>query len=305
MSVGKSIRVYLADGTVSGIRHGEVANWTGQAIACPRRRFAELKQWDEVRRPGVYFLYGVDEETGQDQVYIGEAEIVADRLSNHVGNKDFWGEVIAFTSKDENLTKGHVRYLESRLVQLATDAKRDALENTARPQLPSLPRADRDAMEEFLDGVRLLLGVLGHKTLEPLVSAARSGGAVVEGAGVVIPAGSEPLTLASRTLKARALQTDEGIVVLAGSEAVTEAQPSISAGYRALREKLIAQGILVAADGKMRFTQDQLFSSPSQAACVVVGHAINGRDAWRTSDGRTLSQLEAVDMEKLKEKLGL
>ena len=40
MSFGKTIRIYLADGTATGIRHAELVNWTGQAIVCPRGRLA-------------------------------------------------------------------------------------------------------------------------------------------------------------------------------------------------------------------------------------------------------------------------
>lgn len=36
MSIGRNIRIYLKDGSTSGIRHAEIANWTGQAIACCR-----------------------------------------------------------------------------------------------------------------------------------------------------------------------------------------------------------------------------------------------------------------------------
>jgi len=170
MSTGKTIRIYLADASVSGIRHAEIVNWTGQAISCPRTRFAELKEWPQVQRLGVYFLFGVDEDLGRDVLYIGEAEIVIDRVSSHISGKDFWSELVTFTSKDDNLTKGHVRYLEARLVQLASDAGRYVVKNATSPQLPSLPRADRDAMEEFIEGIRTLLGVLGHRALEPLTS---------------------------------------------------------------------------------------------------------------------------------------
>jgi hypothetical protein len=57
MPIGKSIRVFLADSTVAGIRFAEVVNWTGQAIACPRSRLGELMTWPEVAKPGVYFLF--------------------------------------------------------------------------------------------------------------------------------------------------------------------------------------------------------------------------------------------------------
>jgi hypothetical protein len=56
MAFGRKVTIYLADGAPSGIRHVEIANWSGQAIACPRRRLNELKDWSEAQRPGVYFL---------------------------------------------------------------------------------------------------------------------------------------------------------------------------------------------------------------------------------------------------------
>ena len=117
-NMGKTIRIYLADGSVSGIRHAEIVNWTGQAVSSPRTKNKSLVDWDESKKPGVYFLFGIDEESGRDAVYIGEAENVFDRLQNHIANKDFWNEVIFFTNKDENLTKSHVKYLESRLIKL-------------------------------------------------------------------------------------------------------------------------------------------------------------------------------------------
>lgn len=55
---GKSIRIYLADGTVTGIRHAEIVNWTGQGIACPRKKVSDLQHWEEAQKPGVYFLFG-------------------------------------------------------------------------------------------------------------------------------------------------------------------------------------------------------------------------------------------------------
>lgn len=306
MALGKSIRIYLADGSVSGVRHGEIVNWTGQAIACPRSRFPELREWSEAKRPGVYFLVGQDEDTGRDAVYIGEAEVVLDRLYSHISGKEFWTELVAFTSKDDNLTKGHVRYLESRLVQLANEARRYEVQNSASPQLPALPRADRDAMEDFIDGVRTLLGVIGHRVLEPLVSRPVEPKPVEP--PVAPPTAPEsphpqtppaPITPRPATFQIRvsnliatAVRTDEGLVVLANSEAASSVQPSLSTSYRALRDRLLNSGVLTVNGPKLKFTRDHLFSSPSQAAAVIVGYSINGRDAWRTPDGVTFSDFE-------------
>jgi len=307
--MGKSIRIYLADGTVAGIRHAEIVNWTGQALACPRSRFQELREWAELKRPGVYFLVGSDEQTADPAVYIGEAEVVLDRLVSHFSQKDFWTELVAFTSKDENLTKGHVRFLESRLVGLAQVAGRYIVQNTVAPQTPALPRSDRDAMEEYLDAIRTLLGVLGHRLLEPLLDSGpgktktpeevpQTPVQVVEIPNTTIAL--ETLTAPVRPiyhlrvsgLSANAMQTDEGLVVLMGSEAAASEQPSLSYGYRGLRQRLIQTGVLVPKGTFLRFTRDHLFSSPSQAAAVIVGYATNGRREWRMPDGTTYAEFE-------------
>tara|TARA_R110002095_G_scaffold209010_2_gene195145 strand:- start:151 stop:387 length:237 start_codon:yes stop_codon:yes gene_type:complete len=62
-------------------------------------------------------------------VYIGESDDVAKRLNQHnqpegKGGKDFWERVCLITSKDQNLTKSHVKFLESRLIALAKQSGR-------------------------------------------------------------------------------------------------------------------------------------------------------------------------------------
>lgn len=304
--MGKQIRIYLADGSPSGIRHAEITNWTGQAIACPRTRFQELREWQEARRPGVYFLFGHDEETGEESAYIGEAEVVIERLANHIGGKDFWSELVAFTSKDDNLTKGHVRYLESRIIQLAIGAARYKILNAAEPQLPSLPRPDRDAMEEYIDSAKTLIGVLGHRILDPLISPQKQNQAISESetsTAIDFNAANQVNTLEAPNtaifklnisgLDCRAMRTDEGLVVLQNSEAAVSSQASLTGGYKNLREQLVRQGILAHSGTKLTFTKDHLFNSPSQAAAVIVGYSINGRDAWRLPDGTTYGMYES------------
>ncbi|WP_053084494.1 hypothetical protein [Catenovulum maritimum] len=80
MIKGRQIKIYLADGTVTGFRHAEIMGWTGQALSIPRNRVKELSDWEESHRPGVYFLFGVDAESGNSAVYIGEAEQVSSRI---------------------------------------------------------------------------------------------------------------------------------------------------------------------------------------------------------------------------------
>lgn len=296
---GKSIRIYLKDGTVTGIKFGEVVNQTIQSISCPRLRVGELNDYPEAKRPGVYFLFGQDEETNEPKAYIGEAENVYDRLQNHIANKDFWNEVIFFVSKDENLTKSHVKYLESRLIQIAFSTKRYKIDNYNQSQLSSLPPADRDAMEEFLTYIKLLIGVLGHKLLESVTTITKKKEepsfpltAATQDNQVLTMTSNLELTLSISGLKAKALQTDEGIVVLEGSEAAKEFTNSLQHGYRVLRERLIDNGTLKLIGDKYIFQSNSLFDTASPAAAIVVGYNINGPQSWKDKTGKSLKDIE-------------
>lgn len=283
MTYGKTIRIYLADGSPTGIRHAEVMNWTGQAMVCPRGRIGELADWEEAKRPGVYFLFG-DGESGKQALYIGEAENVLKRLQSHVSQKDFWTRVVFFTSKDDNLTKSHVKYLESRLYAMAKEANRVELQNGNAPPAPGLPRSERDAMEEFLETLSVVLGALSFNALQPMIRAEQSESA------------NSPeelrFTIPRRGVDARGSSTDEGFVVFAGSVADAEVKASIPIGARALRESLAADGALVTEAGVTRLTEDVLFSSPSTAAAVVGGGSYNGREVWKNTSGASLKALE-------------
>jgi hypothetical protein len=291
MSHGRSIRIYLADGSAAGIRHAEIVNWTGQAIVCPRVRLAELADWEEAQRPGVYLLVGDDPEGARPLLYVGEAEHVLVRLRQHMADtrRDFWDQVVLFTSKDANLTKAHVKYLESRLVELARDVDRSTLFNGNTPPRPSLPRPDRDAMEEFLSEARLLLAALGFTALQPL---ARRAAESAEGPSGPLAHVELRLVVPGRQTDARGHQTDEGFVVRAGSRGDATVRDSLQKGWRARREELLADGSLRVTNQGLEYARDVLFPSSSAAASVTLGGVWGGRTGWKTADGRTLADLE-------------
>ena len=57
---GRSVRLYLVDGSPTGILTAEIMNWTGHALVAPRSRLGEALSRDEASRTGVYFLVGDD-----------------------------------------------------------------------------------------------------------------------------------------------------------------------------------------------------------------------------------------------------
>ena len=283
----KSIRIYLADGTATGLRHAEIVNWTGQALAIPRNRISELAEWAEILRPGVYFLFGETENSEKPIVYIGESENVRHRLLQHVKSKDFWNLAIAFTSKDENLTKSHIRYLESRAIEVAQNAKRYEVMNSTSTQLANLPRADRDSMEEFFQNLKVLLGTLGHKVLEPLVKPRQP-----DQEAQLAHIDSDILKFESAAFSARGIQTDEGFIILKDSTISTIVSSSITQSLNNLREEAEKSGKIKIEGEKAFLVEDILFSSSSYAASFIAGNSRNGRISWKNDEGVTLRELE-------------
>lgn len=161
-ALGASIRIFLADGSADGVWVVEKSNWTGKALMAPRTRYKDLRARSDLDGPGVYLLSGPTESgVPAVRVYIGETDDLPGRLDSHNKSKDFWNRVIVFTSKDENLNKAHIRYLEARLISLAKAANRAELENGNVGSMPPLSEPDTAEAEAFLREMLLIYPVLG------------------------------------------------------------------------------------------------------------------------------------------------
>jgi predicted GIY-YIG superfamily endonuclease len=280
---GRAIRIFLVDGTPTGLRAAELGLSTIKAFLVPRGSLQDFAKRDESRRTGTYVLVGVDPETpGRAKIYVGEGDEVIQRIVAHDKDegKDFWDRVVVLVSKDQNLTKAHVRYLEARLVALAKEAKRSTVDNKTDPVGGQLPEADTAEMEEFIDQAKILLAVLGVNALDPA------------GPGTTT-SGSEShltLTMSGSGFNATCALADGEFIVKAGSVARKQEADSIPGSARALRKELLSSGVLIEDSGNFKFTQDYAFRSASGAAQLVAGASVNGRAYWQLSDGRTFAE---------------
>jgi len=277
---GKTIRIHLVNGSPSEILTAEIINWTGKIVVAPRSMLAELASREEVKRTGVYVLLGPDPENPiRDAVYIGEGDNVITRLTAHDKDesKDFWIRCAVVISKDQNITKSHGRYLESRLIGLARDAGRAIVHNGTAPPAPPLPESDIADMEYFLSQLTMVFPVLGFQFLQTKP--------VIDGNGatqVKIESPVFTLTVAGTDAKAREIAGE--FIVLKGSTARVKGIQSWTS-YRSQREQLVREGKLVPSDQTdyYVFTDDVAFSSPSAGGAVVNAGNINGRTAWKVA----------------------
>jgi len=284
--VGKKLTIFMLDGTAIGPKTVEIGNWSGKAIYAPRGSLRKLLEREEYANPGVYFLKS-ESETSEfsDSVYIGEAEELRARLKQHIANRDF-ESVICFLSKDEMLTKAHIKYLESRLISIAREANSSSVENANTPKLSRISEADVSDMEYYIEQIQLVLPAVGLLTLVPAIQPTHAVAPAAKRARV--------FSVKSQTINARMVESDDGFVVLKDSEASANVSKSIAAGWLKLRAKLVKAGSLVEKNGNLVFTQDTVFSSPSAAASAILGRQAPGPVSWIDENGKTYKETQEM-----------
>lgn len=283
MAHGKSIELFLANGTADSLIIAELSNWNGKAIKIPRIEVSNCNRPD-FASAGVYFLF-CKEDDGSDSVYIGEAENIKERLVQHIRDyqsekeKYYWNTAVVFTGRD--LNKALIRYLENRFVEIARDCNRYAILTKNTYKNTVMKESQIAAMEEFIDNVKILINALGYKVLEPLVHNDNANAtATVEDVLLYISKGN-----ASATGKV----TSEGFVVLKGATINEKlSTKSVGASTIKLREKYLADGKVQ----NLTTTEDILFSSSSAAADFIVGYSVSGPRTWTDKSGRSLKEIE-------------
>lgn len=282
MAYGKSIELFLVNGTADSLIIAELSNWNGKAIKIPRIEVSSCDR-EDITQAGVYFLF-CKEDDGSDSVYIGEAENVKERLVQHLRDYQseketyYWSSAVVFIGRD--LNKALIRYLENRFVEIARASKRYLVltKNTYRNTV--MKESQVAVMEEFIDNVKILINALGYKVLEPFAQMDSSTTSVDD----------ELLYITSGSVNATGKVTAEGFVVFAGAT-VNEKMSlkSLSPGMLKQRQKLFDSSKVE----NLITTEDILFSSSSAAADFILGYSVSGPRTWKTKDGKSLKEIES------------
>lgn len=289
---GKSINLYLMDGNANGRVKCSLSNWTGVAYKIPRTELDKCKDRDDLKQSGVYFLYGTSDQTGENVVYIGQAgarkngEGILFRLQEHKRNpdKDYWTEAIVFTTSNNSFGPTEISYLENRFCNLAIEAKRYAVKNGNDPTQGHITEEKESELEEFIDYAKIVMGTLGHKVFEKIVSAFQNkGGSTESHAEQVV------FELKQGSSDAKGQRTSDGFVILRDSKIKVTIAPSCPKHATSAREQ---HADLIEVDG--RLISDILLRSPAEAACFVTGTSISS-EAWKTHDGRTIKEVERTE----------
>lgn len=265
----------VPEGNPSGMKIIDLPGWVGKCFVVPRQNLRELKTRQEIEQPGFYLLFGVDEESNDDLVYIGESETFYSRVVNHDEKKEFWDVAVIFTG---GLNKAFVKYLEYKATALARLAARMQVQNKTEPPENTLSDFDKVIAENYFENVQFILGALGYEVFETVAES-------------VADAKIYYLKADGADAKAQLL-ADGSLNVLKGSIARIRETESFGGLSQVTRRKFVEDGTYISKDDGISYilTKDVLIKTPSNAASTITGRPINGWTSWKDDGGNTLDE---------------
>ena len=288
MTYPKKIELFLVDGNPEGIIIAELSNWDAKLIKIPREELRKSER-EDLEQPGVYFLFCKNDD-GEDSVYIGEAENIKNRLTEHIrsfnrGEKDYyWNTAVIITSN--KLNKTLIRYLENKYVEITKECNRYKLLTKSTGTNGVISESDEAVMEEFIENSKITINTLGYKVLQPLVSKKLKNN---EEEPDETNNETEKLYLKFGDTYGEAIQTSEGFILLEGAKISSTTVKSIPKKVIKMRRNYEKTGLIENNITK----SDLIFTSPSQAADFVSGSNLSGPKYWKNKDGKSLNELDS------------
>jgi len=254
------------------------SNRTARVVKIPRSLLALSSQREELKQVGLYLLVGDnDEESDRPYVYVGESESLFERLKQHDNEfkKFTWKTALVVLAQDAAINKAHAKFLENKWYQILL--KNDAVElKQDTPAKSALNESDQAVADDFSTTAQFLIGALGYRFFETI-------GAAKKSTTTTEIHKFKFLTSQKKGNTAFGYAVENGFVVEKGSKLDPDEKPGSIAYWKPVRDDLKQKKIIGEINGVWQFLQDWTTSSPSRAAAVVYGGAVNGQEAWKST----------------------
>lgn len=115
----------------------------------------DLLQTDACNKYGVYLLLS------NSMVYVGQSSDLAKRLTQHTIGKDWWESAVILTTKDDNLTRSDIDYLEYVLIERAFAIDKLDCDNKKKGNPPKVDKFRRVILDQYLSEALFLMQLIG------------------------------------------------------------------------------------------------------------------------------------------------
>lgn len=152
----KTINLLLYDGILNGVIGIEDSSWnSGELYSAPRASVQDLFKTDACNKYGIYLLLS------NSRVYIGQSSDLAKRLAQHTIGKDWWESAVILTTKDDNLTRSDIDYLENVLIERAFAIDKLDCDNKKKGNPPKVDKFRRVILDQYLNEALFLMDLIG------------------------------------------------------------------------------------------------------------------------------------------------
>ncbi len=297
-TVGRVVKIFITGQDPRSLRTVELDNWTGVAITGQPEFFKKALEAEVLARSCVYLLIKSGADDDLPEIYVGESDDFSQRYTNGKFPIEF-DTFLIFTSKDDNLTRAHVKWLEEKLwAILKGNSGKVVVANANKPTSSNLPRADVATMQTYLGNMIYVLEALGYDlfSVKERTSTSPAGQAEQrndEAQDLILDLYA---TLPKRVDDRAFLRYEDGAYILkSGSKINLRITESLPSNVRKLREQLIGDGGLIEIGDHMELTRDIPFSKPSPASAFVKGRSSTGYQDWlRVTDSVPLGAVLGI-----------
>lgn len=273
----KTLSIYIPEWDINGIKIADINVSVVKAIYIPRNYLSKGLERKELKQPGIYFLFGSQNDIGKLQIYVWESEVLEKRLRQHDNWKDFWDNAVCFISEKNNLTKAHIKFLEHHCDKLCRDNTFLDLQSGNIPTQSSLDESNAEMCYSFFDDMKVILSTLWYSIFWENKKDK-----------------NDMLVCKGKWIEAYWYYNNNMLTVTKWSYAWwwKETWSALWTWVSGLRAALIEKGILkLVTTGKYQFTEDYVFTSLSAGAAVVLGRSANWRTEWKDSKWKTIDKI--------------
>ena len=278
----KTIQIFLPDGNPNSIKIATIRTRNIEVIYFSRNNLENLyKVMEKRNKVGIYFLTGFNEEKEQEEIYVGEAEDVVERLKQHNKGKDFWQKGYFVIDTNGLLTKSHIKYLENITYNKIKEANRILLNNENEPTKSYVDETvEADLKGDIFEAIEVLLSLLiGNNIFEKIEKKSKSDNEIF-------------ICKDSKGNYAEGKYVENGFLVFKNSKCSFDITKSFNGGSEEkMRTFLINSNFLINKDKYYILSNDYLFKSPSLAGAIVLGMRVNGWLYWKNKEGKTLDEI--------------
>lgn len=170
-----TIQTFFPTGKINDFQICQIPTRIIQAILIPRSQLTRvIAERPELNRTGLYFLFNTKEDSslnGENSVYIGESEIIGNRLTQHVNNEKVWEVAVVITTinHDNQLTKADIKFLENHAYTKVVEANRFKTDQTI-PNKPFISEAREADLIDIFQTIELFTSYLGYPMFQPTPS---------------------------------------------------------------------------------------------------------------------------------------